>query len=278
LKGLAVAAYLGSAVIIEQVIRRLGSKSSLEALYLFAWSPLILLMAVGDGHNDMLMMFLALAGLWLILQRRWLTAWGAVTLSIWVKYVSVVLVPLFACYTWGKLRKQSERQQWRVLVLGGLGVMVTTWPVLAPFGPVGWTADWVERFFSPINWYGVGSGSADFLGTFIRLALAAGALACVLASTALTRRFVQVFRMAEGEENAGPRPMQYLLDASFVAALLAFILGAVRSQPWHLIWPVSLAGLSSRRWASPLSFGLSALMLISQAWVEWGAPGLGIRA
>jgi hypothetical protein len=156
--------------------------------------------------------------------------------------------------------------------------MATTWPVLAPFGSVGWTSDAVARFFSPINWYGVEWLSSGFLTTIIRLALVAGALVYVLVSTVLTRRFIQVFGMAEEAEKAGLGPKQYLLDASFAAALLAFLLGAVRSQPWHLIWPVSLAGLSSRRWASPLSFGLSAMMLISQAWVEWGTPGLGIHA
>jgi hypothetical protein len=74
----------------------------------------------------------------------------------------------------------------------------------------------------------------------------------------------------------GPGFLQHLANASFLAALLAFVLGAARSQPWHLIWPVALAGLSDRRWAWPVSLGLSAAMLAAQVWVEWGAPGWGV--
>ena len=65
-----------------------------------------------------------------------------------------------------------------------------------------------------------------------------------------------------------------LADIGFEVSLLAFVLGVARSQPWHLIWPAALAGFSSRWWAWPAVIGLSALMLVAQVWVEWGAPGL----
>jgi hypothetical protein len=64
------------------------------------------------------------------------------------------------------------------------------------------------------------------------------------------------------------------LDTGFLVSLLVFLFGAARSQPWHLIWPASLAGLSTQRWAWPMVILLSALMLVTQIWVEWGTPGL----
>ena len=67
---------------------------------------------------------------------------------------------------------------------------------------------------------------------------------------------------------------QCLLNACFAAALLVFLLGAARSQPWHLVWPAALAGLSRWQWAWPLVAALSALMLVAQLWIEWGTPGL----
>jgi hypothetical protein len=69
---------------------------------------------------------------------------------------------------------------------------------------------------------------------------------------------------------------QELANACFIASLLAFVLGAARSQSWHLIWPATLAGMSDRRWAWPSVVALSGAMLVVQLWVEWGAPGMGI--
>jgi hypothetical protein len=83
------------------------------------------------------------------------------------------------------------------------------------------------------------------------------------------------------QSGSGLRPLplervQRILDAGFLVSLLVFLLGAARSQPWHLIWPVSLAGLSAQRWAWPVVMVLSAMMLVSQIWVEWGTPGLTV--
>jgi hypothetical protein len=69
-----------------------------------------------------------------------------------------------------------------------------------------------------------------------------------------------------------------LMGVSFLVLLLAFLLGAARSQPWHLIWATALAGLAPSRRAWPAVLGLSTILLLSQLWVEWGAPGLGISS
>ena len=88
LKGLAVVAYLGGAWLVERILLDFRPKVALEGLYLFAWSPLVLLMAVGDGHNDMVMMALALLATWLLLKERLVLAFGVLALSVWIKYVS----------------------------------------------------------------------------------------------------------------------------------------------------------------------------------------------
>ena len=84
---------------------------------------------------------------------------------------------------------------------------------------------------------------------------------------------VLIWRVRQGDGSAQP-----LVNAGFVASLLAFVLGGVRSQPWHLIWPLALAGLSDRKWAWPTVVVLTAVMLAVQVWVEWGTPGMAISA
>jgi hypothetical protein len=76
----------------------------------------------------------------------------------------------------------------------------------------------------------------------------------------------------------GSGSFQELVTSSFRALLLAFLLGAARSQPWHLLWPATLAGLSSSRKSQAVIVGLSGLMLAVQVSVEWGVPSIGFLA
>jgi hypothetical protein len=108
LKGLAAVAYLGGAWLIERVLLEFRPEVALEGLYLFAWNPFVLLMAVGDGHNDMVMMALALLSIWLLLKERWVLAFGALALSVWIKYLSFALVPLIGIYVWRRLGRGQQ--------------------------------------------------------------------------------------------------------------------------------------------------------------------------
>lgn len=108
------------------------------------------------------------------------------------------------------------------------------------------------------------------------LGLAAGMVLFAPAYVVLVFRLLRrggALRQRSGQALMHGQAFQQLLDVSFLASLLLFLLGAARSQSWHLIWPLALAGLSSRRWTWPVVAGLTALMLVVQVWIEWGAPG-----
>ena len=269
LKGLAVIAYLGCAWLLEQIHRQTRPASAVEGLYLWAWNPLVLLMAVGDGHNDITMIALVLLAFWLVLRRRWTLAFGVLALSIWIKYVSVILLPLFAIYAWKQVRAAKERSprrqdgygqgRWPVLVRGALATLIVSALVFVPFWTPGVVPAMVERLLHPVNWQGGGIA----LSTWI---LGAGLLVFAITYAGLTWRFIR-----------GSGSFQQLANTGALVFLLAFVLGAARSQPWHLIWPLALAGLSDRRWVWPISIGLSIAMLAAQVWVEWGAPGLPVH-
>jgi hypothetical protein len=265
LKGLAVAGYLGSAWLLERILRQVRPAAALTGLYLFAWNPLVLLMAAGDGHNDMVLMALVLLSVWLMLRERWVVAFGALILSAWVKYVSVVCLPLFAIYTWRLLAREPERKAWPVLVRAGLAGAGISAVVLLPLyteGGQGVVASWVagtaKRLSQPANWQVGGLEVSTWV-------LGGGLLLFLVVYLVMAWQFVR-----------GPVQFERLADASFVVLLLAFLLGAARSQPWHLLWPAALASLSHRRWAWPVVACLSAFLLWGQIWVEWGAPGLGV--
>jgi uncharacterized membrane protein len=225
-------------------------------LYLFAWNPLILLMAVGDGHNDIVMMAFVLLAVWLGYRAHWVLAAGAMTLSVWIKYISVIFFPLLLLHAWRRLRGEKRPRRWILLTEGVLTVLAISATVIVPFWNLGEVAGIAERFLRPVNWH----AGTTFLSSLI---LGVGLVLFAAAYILLAWQVLQ-----------GDGSYQQWLNAAFVAALLAFLLGASRSQPWHLIWPAALVGLSDHKWAWPVVAALSAVMLVVQVWTEWGTPGL----
>jgi hypothetical protein len=261
LKGLAVLAYLACAWLVERILLQTRPDRSVEGLYLFAWNPLVVMMAVGDGHNDVVMMAFVLLATWLLLQERWALSFGVLALSVWIKYVSVIYLPLFAVFAWYRL---DRSQRWPVLARATFSVLAFSALVLAPFWQPEWFRVLGERLIQPSNWQ---AGASNL----VRWTLGLGLSLFVASYAILIWRMV---RQAGSVCNPGRHGnVQRLLDAGFVVSLLVFVLGAARSQPWHLIWPAAWAGLSQRRWAWPAIAVLSVAMLAAQFWVEWGAPG-----
>jgi hypothetical protein len=260
LKGLAVAAFIGCAWLLERILRRLRPASAVEGLYLFVWNPLVLVMAVGGGHNDIVMMVLVLLSVWFLLHEHWLLAFGALTLSIWIKYVSLIFFPLLVLYVWQRLGGKQGSRRWVPLIGGGLTTVLVSVCVFVPFWDLENALRMVERFLRPVNWHRGGA----YLPSW---AMGSGLLLFAVAWVVL------IWRVRQGDGSAQP-----LVNAGFAASLLAFVLGAVRSQPWHLIWPLALAGLSDWKWARPMVVVLTAVMLAVEVWVEWGTPGLAISA
>lgn len=82
--------YLG----LSWLIWRL-SKKNLYSLLFFAFNPLVVIETLVSGHNDVVMMFFALLGFWLVWQKKWLRGLIALFLSIGIKFATLVLAPLF---------------------------------------------------------------------------------------------------------------------------------------------------------------------------------------
>jgi hypothetical protein len=270
LKCLVTIGFLACAFVVERILRSQRPEAALEGLYLFSWNPLVLWMTAGDGHNDIVMMAAAMLGILWLLQRRWAAAAGALAVSVWIKYVSLVFVPLVFAYGLGlavvRTRRQVSRRtgardcarwvvSWQQAAFASVAGLVVSASILTPFWPFDWIPAVVRRLAFPVNWQVEPSLQPS-------LALGVGLLLYGLTYVPLLRGM-----FGDPDSQAG------LLDRIFVASLMIFVLGVARSQPWHLLWPASLAGLSRKRWAWPTVAALSVAMLLGQVWVAWGAPG-----
>ena len=77
-------------------------------LYLFMWSPLILLHHIANAHNDLLMGFLIVAAVALVAHRKGIWAPAVLIAAMMVKYVAVLLIPGFLYF----IARRKARAAW----------------------------------------------------------------------------------------------------------------------------------------------------------------------
>ena len=69
-----------------------------RALMFFSWNPLVLFEAVGNGHNDIVMMAFVLGALLLMVHRYARMAFALLVLGALIKYMAAALIPLWLVY------------------------------------------------------------------------------------------------------------------------------------------------------------------------------------
>ncbi len=93
--------YLGATLLIWKVSR------NITFLTLFALNPLIVIETLVGGHNDIVMIFLAIFSFFLIMRKKILLGVLSFILSIFIKYTTVLLVPIFIFILWKIIRKKE---------------------------------------------------------------------------------------------------------------------------------------------------------------------------
>jgi len=81
LKGISVLCYGGSICLVYDILGRTLPAHKFGGTLLFAWNPLILLEWIGNGHNDVVMLFFILLGMNLWVRKRYI--WGPPFGSDW---------------------------------------------------------------------------------------------------------------------------------------------------------------------------------------------------
>jgi hypothetical protein len=128
-KSVAVAAHWLTAALVYLTARKLDPRKALFAFVAYAWNPLVLVHFAVDGHNDAVMILFLMAAIYYGLDRRWGMSLPMLTLSALVKFVPLVLFPLFL---W------QARQDRRALLAG---VVVSALLAVLAFEPfwAGWS-------------------------------------------------------------------------------------------------------------------------------------------
>lgn len=106
--------------LVWAILGHVSPQDRLAGTILYAWNPLLVVETSGNGHNDVVMAFFLLLGVWLYVRRRPTLGLAALMASALTKYVAVVLVPLHVLVL---LRQAASfRERAAIVVRSGLVV------------------------------------------------------------------------------------------------------------------------------------------------------------
>ncbi len=230
-KGAMLACHALALALVYWVLRRTRPALAAAGLYLLAWNPLVLFNTAGDGHNDIVMLVLILLALAFASRNRWVLACAAIVLSASVKYVSLLLVPVFVVAT---LRRLGWRR-WPVVARGlalGVGLAVL---LHAPFyaGPdtvLGALPQQGGRF--TVSFALLVRNALDGAGLPVDSSLTARGVAYGLFALLYLRELVRLRPGFDG-----------LVYACYQALFVFLLLGNTWFQPWYVTWLVGPAAL-----------------------------------
>lgn len=267
-KVLAMASYLGCGWLIYRIVRRTRPGWALFAFVLFAWNPFVVLRTVGNGHNDLAMMFFALLALDRAERRDWALAFPLIAISVLIKYTTALIVPPLMLYAWCQL-DGPPRARLRALAPGIALAVVTTVICYAPFWAGAATFDSLR---------GEGAKMITSTAELARHLLVDGGTDEGTAAT-LARDGTRVLFLLIAIPIAwrARRGFDELVLASFTLTFLYLVIASAWFRPWYMLWPVTLLALRPGRGTATLlvtiTFANAFPDLIEQYRYDWGMSG-----
>lgn len=88
---------------------------------IFTLNPLVVIEVMIGGHNDIVMMFFALLSFYLLRQKKILFGLVSITLSVLIKYATIILFPIFLYTVW--IIIQGKKPVWDKVFISSAGLM-----------------------------------------------------------------------------------------------------------------------------------------------------------
>ncbi len=265
-KALTALFLLGVAGLVMLIAARIRPGAAVPAGVLVAWNPLLIFETAGNAHNDVVMIFFALAALYAVTRRWWVAVFPLLALSVAAKYILILLGPILLI--WMLRRGDVPRRQ--IVLSLALGAVIGA-AVYAPFFAGAATLSSFQRQTG----YNTSSPSA-LLNTML---IARGHLDEIDALKATKLIVLPLYLAAYAlllcriPRDAG---LVALVRTCFWAVFLLFVIATWWFWPWYLVVLAPLAALlpGGRPALIATVFSLCAMLmyvpyfwLLSGSWV-----------
>ncbi len=114
--------HLANAAVIWSILTVLAPQRRVMGTLLYAWNQLALLEFAGSGHNDAVMLFFFLLGVWSLVRNHELLALLAFALALDTKFILLILLPFYFWYVVRELPPAAmvRGALWRLGLLFGV--------------------------------------------------------------------------------------------------------------------------------------------------------------
>ncbi|HET8673302.1 MAG TPA: glycosyltransferase family 87 protein [Thermoleophilaceae bacterium] len=245
LKAVAALAALGTSALIWMCARRLGVRP-VPAMLFFGLNPLVLVYAVGGGHNDLLMVLPLVLGAFLILDGRPELGGAALAAAAAVKLTAGLALPFVFL---------ASRSRWRVILGAAIASVVIGIVGLAFFGPH------ITGMIDVLHNHDELTSEITSVPGYVGHLLGVGGL------TPARRVIVQgLFGVASVLLLAYAwRRRNWLAGSAAALVLLVASLGWL--LPWYVVWALPLAPLARRRSLPVAALALTGIVLAIQIYI-----------
>jgi len=120
-KLMAVLFSLGCLILVYKITEIIKPEMKNLAAFLYALNPLILLQTAIDGHNDIIMTFFVLLAFYALLKEKYYFSVVFLFFSVFIKFISILLLPLFFVYVY---HKTSKIKVLKMLLVGAIPLVV----------------------------------------------------------------------------------------------------------------------------------------------------------
>lgn len=241
---------LGTLALVYLIVRDRRPRSATAAVVLLGWSPLVLWEIPGNAHNDIVMMFFAVAAIYAVHRGAWHWSFPLLALGVGVKFIMILLGPLLLIWLLF-LRPRVSRRDIAISIAYAAALLALIYlPFIAASHSFANTDALKSRFISsPV------SLTIAFAMQYVALDKAenyARSLALVLFGFGY---LAVLWRSCGGFAN--------LTTMAFWAILLTLTIPTWWFWPWYVIWLLPFAALTAGRKHATIGlvFGTSALLV-----------------
>ncbi len=224
-------------VVIAVLLHQYAPQRALYGVTLLAWNPLGIYSVAGNGHNDIVMTFFIVLGLYFLARRHYTLAAMAETAGALVKFIPALLLPIMIIA--GLVQADSWRKRIYYLVITGLACAAMMVALYAPFWRGGdiLGADWRGHLFT--------TSLPTLVNVSLQPHLGAPLTDAFVSRAALLVTAVWVLAQALALWRARRRRVEWTDYASAALSIVLFYLlvTCLWFQPWYGVWPVALAAL-----------------------------------
>ncbi len=227
--------WAGSAALIGLIVRRIAPERALAAVVLFAWNPIGLYETIGQGHNDITLVFWMLLAAWLLIERRYTLTIIALIAGALFKYLPLLLVPAALLIAWREIKSRRARLRFSVVTAVLSGALIVA--AFAPF------------------WHGVDTLDAPRRAHLFTTSLPAVidiALVPTLGKDAAGNQVALIaagvtglFAVAQAFRAWRDRSTLSFARSAFYILMFYLLVTCLWFQQWYALWPLGFAALLS---------------------------------